>query len=187
MGRRAQASAATIDGAGGADRSGLADDGRRSGPPAPERPSGLGPSGDRHGAGAEAASGSGSYGWGENVDHRCRRHRKHQTCKAMGWDVVRVFKDEGRSGYTGEIRPGFEEMIEFLGTGQADVLIARHHDRLTRNPDDFARLMHVCGKAKIKISLYTGGELDLSTASGGFYGFMETGRSGTSRPFGASA
>jgi site-specific DNA recombinase len=95
----------------------------------------------------------------------------------MGWDVVRVFKDEGRSGYTGEIRPGFEEMIEFLGRGQADVLIARHHDRLTRNPDDFARLMQVCGKTKIKISLYTGGELDLSTATGGFYGFMETDRS----------
>ena len=94
----------------------------------------------------------------------------------MGWDVVRVFKDEGLSGYTGELRPGFEEMIKFLGRGQADVLIARHHDRLTRNPDDFARLMQVCGKAKIKISLYTGGELDLSTASGGFYGFMETGR-----------
>ena len=37
--------------------------------------------------------------------------------------------------------------------------------------------MQVCGKAKIKISLYTGGELDLSTASGGFYGFVETGRS----------
>ena len=94
----------------------------------------------------------------------------------MGWEVVRVFKDKGLSGYTGEIRPGFEEMIEFLCGGQADVLIARHHDRLTRNPDDFARLMQVCGKAKIKISLYTGGELDLSTASGGFYGFMETGR-----------
>jgi hypothetical protein len=94
----------------------------------------------------------------------------------MGWDVVGVFKDKGLSGYTGELRPEFEEMIKFLGGGQADVLIARHHDRLTRNPDDFARLMQVCGKAKIKISLYTGGELDLSTASGGFYGFMETGR-----------
>jgi site-specific DNA recombinase len=91
--------------------------------------------------------------------------------------VVRVFKDEGRSGYTGEIRPGFEDMLSHLGKGQADVLITRHHDRLTRNSDDFARLMHVCGKAKIKISLYTGGELDLSTASGGYYGFMETGRS----------
>jgi site-specific DNA recombinase len=95
----------------------------------------------------------------------------------MGWDVVRVFKDKGLSGYTGELRPEFEEMIKFLGGGHADVLIARHHDRLTRSPDDFARLMEVCGKAKVKISLYTGGELDLSTASGGFYGFMETGRS----------
>jgi hypothetical protein len=37
--------------------------------------------------------------------------------------------------------------------------------------------MKICGKSKIKISLYTGGELDLSTASGGFYGFMETGKS----------
>jgi DNA invertase Pin-like site-specific DNA recombinase len=68
-------------------------------------------------------------------------------------------------------------MLNYVGKGQADVLITRHHDRLTRDPDDFARLMHVCGKAKIKISLYTGGELDLSTASGGFYWFMETGRS----------
>jgi DNA invertase Pin-like site-specific DNA recombinase len=95
----------------------------------------------------------------------------------IGWDVVHVFKDEGRSGYTGELRPGFEDVLRYVGKGQADVLITRHHDRLTRNPDDFAPLMQVCGKAKIKISLYTGSELDLSTASGGFYWFMETGRS----------
>jgi site-specific DNA recombinase len=43
----------------------------------------------------------------------------------MGWEVVRVFKDEGRSGYTGEFRPEFEEMIKFLSRGQTDVLIAR--------------------------------------------------------------
>ena len=79
----------------------------------------------------------------------------------MGWDVVRVFKDKGLSGYTGELRPEFEEMIKFLGGGQADVLIARHHDRLTRNPEDFARLMQVCGKAKIKISLDTGGGIGM--------------------------
>jgi DNA invertase Pin-like site-specific DNA recombinase len=66
----------------------------------------------------------------------------------MGWEVVRVFKDKGRSGYTREHRPEFEEMIEFLGGGQADVLITRHHDRLTRNPNDFARLMQVCLAAK---------------------------------------
>jgi Resolvase, N terminal domain len=55
----------------------------------------------------------------------------------MGWDVVRVFKDEGRSGYTGEHRPGFEEMINFLSNGDIPVLIAwpaiiddATHDRL---------------------------------------------------------
>jgi site-specific DNA recombinase len=111
----------------------------------------------------------------ESVPTRIANATRH--AERMGWNVVRVFKDEGRSGYTGEHRPGFEEMIKFLSEADILVLIARHHDRLTRNPDDFARLMHVCGKAKIKISLYTGGELDLSTASGGFYGFMETGRS----------
>ena len=95
----------------------------------------------------------------------------------MGCDVAGVFKDEGRSGFTGEVRPGFEDMLKFLSRGDVQVLIARHHDRLTRNPDDFGRLMKICERSKIKISLYTGGELDLSTASGGFYGFMETGRS----------
>jgi DNA invertase Pin-like site-specific DNA recombinase len=35
----------------------------------------------------------------------------------MSWDVVRVCKDEGRSGYTGEIRPGFEDMLNYLGQG----------------------------------------------------------------------
>jgi DNA invertase Pin-like site-specific DNA recombinase len=55
----------------------------------------------------------------------------------VGWEVVSVFKDEGRSGYSGEVRPGYEDMLKFLSRGDVQVLIARHHDRLTRNPDDF--------------------------------------------------
>ena len=48
--------------------------------------------------------------------------------------VVHVLKDAGRSGYMGEIRPGFEDMLNYLGQGQADVLLTRHHDRLTVTP-----------------------------------------------------
>jgi site-specific DNA recombinase len=73
------------------------------------------------------------------------------------------------------MRPGFEEMLKFLSMGDVQVLIARHHDRLMCNAEDFDR--KICGKSEIKISTYTGGELDLSTGSGGFYGFMEIGRS----------
>ena len=111
----------------------------------------------------------------ESVPTQIANGTRH--AERMGWEVARVFKDEGRSGFTGEVRPGFEDMLKVLSRGDVQVLIARHHDRLTRNPDDFGRLMKICERSKIKISLYTGGELDLSTASGGFYGFMETGRS----------
>jgi site-specific DNA recombinase len=111
----------------------------------------------------------------ESVPTQIANASRH--AERMGWDVARVFKDEGRSGFTGEVRPGFEDMLKFLGRGDVQVLIARHHDRLTRNAEDFDRLMKICGKSNIKISTYTGGELDLSTASGGFYGFMETARS----------
>jgi site-specific DNA recombinase len=68
-------------------------------------------------------------------------------------------------------------MLKSLSRGDVQVLIARYHDRLTGNSDDFGRLMKTCERSKIKISLYTRGELDLSTASGGFYGFIDTGRS----------
>ena len=58
------------------------------------------------------------------------------------------------------------------------MLIARHHDRLTRNPDDFARLIQICGKAEIKISTYTGGELDLPLRAVGSTALWGTGRWG---------
>jgi hypothetical protein len=43
-------------------------------------------------------------------------------------------------------------MLTFLSKGDAQALIARHHDRLTRNAEDFVRLIKICGKSKIKIS-----------------------------------
>lgn len=51
----------------------------------------------------------------ESVPTQIANATRH--AERMGWNVVRVFKDEGRSGYTGEHRPGFEEMIKFLSEG----------------------------------------------------------------------
>ena len=86
----------------------------------------------------------------ESVPTQIANATRH--AERMGWEVARVFKDEGRSGFTCEFRPGFEDMLKFLIKGDVQVLIARHHDRLTRNPDDFGRLMKICERSKIKIS-----------------------------------
>ena len=53
---------------------------------------------------------------GANADRQ-----RNQIRRALGWEVVHVFKDEGRSGYTGEFRRGFEDMLNYLGNGHADV------------------------------------------------------------------
>ena len=121
----------------------------------------------------------------ESIPTQISNSAKH--AERMGWEVVRVFKDKGRSGYSGELRPEFEEMLEFLSKGEVQVLIARHHDRLTRNAEDFDRLMKVCGKSKIKISTYTGGELDMSTARAGSTASWRPAWPGRNQRSGASA
>jgi DNA invertase Pin-like site-specific DNA recombinase len=49
------------------------------------------------------------------------------------YQVVRVFQDDGSSGYSGP-RPGFEEMLAGLKRGEASVVLVWSEDRLYRNP-----------------------------------------------------
>lgn len=106
----------------------------------------------------------------ETQQKQCLAHAERN-----GWDVVREFKDKGKSAYdTDVVREDFQRMLAFLETEQVDVVIARHHDRLTRNRPDFDRLLDICGPRRIKISTYAGGELDLSTPQGGFHGLIDT-------------
>jgi DNA invertase Pin-like site-specific DNA recombinase len=65
----------------------------------------------------------------ESVPTQIANATRH--AERMGWDVARVFKDEGRSGFTGEVRPGFEDMLKFLSRGRRAGL-----DRAASRPAD---------------------------------------------------
>jgi site-specific DNA recombinase len=54
------------------------------------------------------------------------------------------------------------------------VVIVRDIDRLTRNLTDWNAFEKVCVRHGVRLSAYTGGDLDLSTAEGAYYGGMET-------------
>ena len=120
----------------------------------------------------------------ESVPAQIANATRH--AERMGWGVARVFKDEGRSGFTGEFRPGFEDMLTFLSMGDVQVLIARHHDRLTRNPDDFGRLMKICERSKIKISLTPAASWICPPPAAGFTASWRPAGRGMSRRSGAS-
>lgn len=53
------------------------------------------------------------------------------ACHAKGWELLRIVEDFALSGNDSD-RPGFAEVTEAINTGQADVVVVRHVDRLYR-------------------------------------------------------
>ena len=98
------------------------------------------------------------------TDHAARR----------GWTAVATFKDDGYSAFKEVTRDGFGELIAAIEAGQVDVVIVRDIDRLTRNLTDWNAFEKACVRHGVRLSAYTGGDLDLSTAEGAYYGGMET-------------
>lgn len=53
------------------------------------------------------------------------------ACEAKGWDLLRIVEDFALSGNDND-RPGFAEVTEAVTSGEADVVVVRHVDRLYR-------------------------------------------------------
>jgi DNA invertase Pin-like site-specific DNA recombinase len=88
--------------------------------------------------------------------------------------VVATFKDDGYSAFKEVSWDGFGELIAAIESGAVDVVIVRDIDRLTRDLTDWNAFEKACVRHGVRLSAYTGGDLDLSTAEDAYYGGMET-------------
>ena len=113
-----------------------------------------------------------TYDAAESVPTQIERGTDH--AQRRGWIVAATFKDDGFSGFKEITRDGFGELIAAIEAGVVDVVIVRDIDRLTRNLTDWNAFEKVCVRHGVRLSAYTGGDLDLSTAEGAYYGGMET-------------
>ena len=113
-----------------------------------------------------------TYDAAESVPTQIDRGTDHATRR--GWTVAATFKDDGFSGFKEITRDGFGELIAAIEAGAVDVVIVRDIDRLTRNLTDWNAFEKACVRHGARLSAYTGGDLDLSTAEGAYYGGMET-------------
>ena len=113
-----------------------------------------------------------TYDAAESVPTQIERGTDH--ARRRGWIVAATFKDDGFSGFKEITRDGFGELIAAIKAGAVDVVIVRDIDRLTRNLTDWNAFEKVCVRHGVRLSAYTGGDLDLSTAEGAYYGGMET-------------
>ena len=113
-----------------------------------------------------------TYDAAESVPTQLERGTDHATRR--GWAVAATFKDDGYSGFKEITRDGFGELIAAIEAGRVDVVIVRDIDRLTRNLTDWNAFEKACVRHGVRLSAYTGGDLDLSTPEGAYYGGMET-------------
>ena len=113
-----------------------------------------------------------TYDAAESVPTQLDRGTDHAARR--GWTVVATFKDDGYSAFKEVTRDGFGELIAAIKAGAVDVVIVRDIDRLTRNLTDWNAFEKACVRHGVRLSAYTGGDLDLSTAEGAYYGGMET-------------
>jgi site-specific DNA recombinase len=93
------------------------------------------------------------------------------TCEklaaASGYEVVRVYSDDGISAYSGKTRPGFVSLVKGIRSDEFDVVLAVAEDRLTRSSEEKIGLQSDCVKHKVTWHTSAGGPVDPSTASGG--------------------
>jgi DNA invertase Pin-like site-specific DNA recombinase len=113
-----------------------------------------------------------TYDAAESVPTQLDRGTDHAAWR--GWTVVATFKDDGYSAFKEITRDGSEESISAIEAGRVNVVIVRDIDRLTRNLTDWNAFKKTCVRHGVRLSAYTGGDLDLSTAEGAYYGGMET-------------
>jgi site-specific DNA recombinase len=108
----------------------------------------------------------------ESVPTQVENGTRHAARR--GDQLVATFKDDGYSAYKEITRDGFLQLIDAIERGELDVVIVRDVDRLTRNLEDWNRFERACIQHGVILSSYTGGDLDLRTPEGAYYGGMET-------------
>ncbi|SFU07178.1 Recombinase [Geodermatophilus amargosae] len=83
-----------------------------------------------------------------------------------GWRLVGTYVDNDVSAYSGKPRPQYTALMEAVGTGQVDVIVAWDPDRLHRSPAELERFITVVERAGTDVTTVQAGQWDLSTASG---------------------
>src|SRR5690242_10380323 len=94
--------------------------------------------------------------------------RQEEDCrdlaKALGWTVARVYQDNDISAYQRKKpRPGYNQMLKDLQSGEIDAVIAWHSDRLHRRTAELETFIQIIEASGAEVSTVRGGQVDLST------------------------
>ena len=88
--------------------------------------------------------------------------RLEQEAERRGYEIVGEFQDDGKSGYSGVRRPGYEDMLSSILDGKVDVVFARDTDRLFRQDKERLRFVGACEEGGVNLVAFLfGAQRDL--------------------------
>lgn len=102
-------------------------------------------------------------GWSIAAQERVLR----TYCQTKGWQVVMVYKDEGRTG-TNTNRPGFQDMLRDAHDHKFDVIAVHKLDRFSRNLIDVLLKLKEFEQLGVTFVSTTEANMDLTTPMGRF-------------------
>jgi DNA invertase Pin-like site-specific DNA recombinase len=96
--------------------------------------------------------------------------RQREDCQEVagrrGIELRHALVDNDTSAAGHKPRPGFDRLLELIGAGEVQAVVAWSLDRLTRNRRDTVRLIETCQRAQVSIVLVRGSDMDLSAPAG---------------------
>lgn len=95
--------------------------------------------------------------------------RQEEKCRAKAlykeYDIVDVVDDNNVSAYSGKDRPGWQRVLEMVRTGEVDIILAYHMDRITRSMKDLEELIDLCMETGVGVDTATG-DIELTSDMG---------------------
>lgn len=95
--------------------------------------------------------------------------RQEEACRRraadLGWEVVRLYRDNDVSASTGKPRPAYERMLADVENGLIDAVIVWDLDRLTRRPIEIEHFIDLADRRALALASCSG-DVDLLTDNG---------------------
>ena len=83
----------------------------------------------------------------EHLESKRRQYERVDWALAAGWPRERIEvidEDQGKSGATAKVRPGFARLVAAVAQGEVGVVVALEVTRLARNSPDWHHLLYLC-------------------------------------------
>jgi len=103
---------------------------------------------------------------GQELGVKRQEEDSRALAERRGWTIVRTYSDNDVSASSGRIRPGWQQLLADIESGEIQAVVAYSSSRLYRRLRDLLPFLELAKARKLKVATVASGDVDVSTADG---------------------